>query len=112
MTPVRIMIADDHAMFREGLHRLLESDTGFEIVGKPETESKFLELAPKLKPTVLLLGLAMPRQSGLESLPTLVQQVPNTRIILLTASIETGETIEALKIGARGIVLLSLPPWR
>jgi DNA-binding NarL/FixJ family response regulator len=105
MNRTRIMIADDHAMFREGLRRLLESDVNFEVVGEAKDGVEVTELAPKLRPHVLLLDLQMPRQGGLESLPRLAKSLPETRIIFLTASMDTWQMIEALKIGARGIVL-------
>jgi len=104
-TPIRIMIADDHAMFREGLRRVLEFDSSFVVIGEAKDGVEVLELAPKLKPRILLLDVQMPRQSGLELLPEVVRQLPKTRIIFLTASIETHEAIEALRIGARGIVM-------
>lgn len=101
----RIMIADDHTMFREGLRRLLEFDPSFVIVGEARDGVEVVQLAPQLKPDILLLDLLMPRQSGMESLPELLQKAPRARIIFLTAHIDTHETVEALRIGARGIVL-------
>lgn len=102
---IRVMIADDHTMFREGLRKVLEADAELEIVGEARDGVEVLELAPKLKPHILLLDVQMPRQTGLETLPEITRQLPQTRIILLTASLETHETIEAMRIGARGIVM-------
>jgi DNA-binding NarL/FixJ family response regulator len=91
-------------MFREDLRRVLEFYSRFEIVGEAKDGVEVLELAPKLKPHILLLDVQMPRQDGLELLPEVIRQLPKTRIIFLTA-LETHEAIEALRIGARGIVL-------
>jgi DNA-binding NarL/FixJ family response regulator len=99
------MLADDHPIFRDGLRRLLEAEPDMEVVGEAKDGVEVLERAPGVKPDVLLLDLAMPRQSGLEALPGLAKQLPSTRIILLTAAVETRQIVEALHIGARGIVL-------
>jgi two-component system, NarL family, nitrate/nitrite response regulator NarL len=99
------MLADDHPIFRDGLRRLLEAEPDMKVVGEARDGVEVLERAPGVKPDVLLLDLAMPRQSGLEALPGLAEQLPKTRIILLTAAVETRQIVEALHIGARGVVL-------
>jgi two-component system nitrate/nitrite response regulator NarL len=102
---IRTLIADDHAMFREGLRRVLEADSTLEIVGEAKDGVEVIQLSAKLKPQVLLLDMQMPKQTGLESLPEIARLVPQARIIFLIASMDTNETIEALRIGARGIVM-------
>ena len=103
--PIRIVIADDHHLVREGLRRLLEQQTTFRVVGEAANGLEALEQVKALKPDVLLLDLAMPRMNGLEVLRELGDAVELVRTILLTASIEPEETLQALRFGARGVVL-------
>lgn len=102
---VRILIADDHAIFRDGLRRLLESEPEFQVIGEAGDGAEAVANVRALKPDVLLLDLAMPRVPGMEALRELVTSDTETRIILLTAAIEKIQIVEALQIGARGIIL-------
>jgi two-component system nitrate/nitrite response regulator NarL len=105
---VRILIADDHAVFRYGLRTLLESEPGFTVVGEATDGSEVVPLATALKPHVLMLDLAMPRLTGLEVLRELSSSANGQmRTILVTAAIEKRQIIEALQLGARGILLKS-----
>jgi two-component system nitrate/nitrite response regulator NarL len=103
--PVRILIADDHPIFRDGLRRLLEAEPGLRVVGEASDGEQAVTLAVELKPDILLLDLAMPRCPGLEALRKLTLQASPPRTILLTASIERPQILEALELGARGVVL-------
>lgn len=105
---VRILIADDHPVFRDGLKRLLESEPGFSVVGECADGVEAIRLSRELDPEVLLLDLAMPRQGGLETL-TALQMLP-TRIVVLTAAIEPAELLRAVQLGARGVVLKEAAP--
>ena len=102
---VRIVIADDHPIFRQGLRRLLEAEPGFAVVGEAGDGREALRRVRELKPDVLLLDLAMPNVPGLEALSELSGSSMPVRTILLTAAIETTQIVEALQLGARGIVL-------
>ena len=104
-TPIRIVIADDHPIFRDGLRRLLEAEPGFTIVGEAGDGGEALARVESLKPDILLLDLAMPRVNGLEALKELGERRLPVRAILLTAGIDSAETIQALQLGARGVVL-------
>jgi two-component system nitrate/nitrite response regulator NarL len=103
---VRILIADDHTIFRDGLRRLLESEPEFEVIGEAADGSEAVSSARRLHPDVLLLDLAMPRVPGIDALRELTSDSgSDTKIIILTAAIEKAQIVEALQIGARGIIL-------
>jgi two-component system, NarL family, nitrate/nitrite response regulator NarL len=101
----RILIADDHPIFRDGLKRLLEAERGFRVVGEACDGVEAVSLVHQLKPEILLLDLAMPRRPGLEALRELSTQSLSARVILLTAAVEKEQIVEALQLGARGVVL-------
>jgi two-component system, NarL family, nitrate/nitrite response regulator NarL len=103
----RIVIADDHPIFRDGLRRLLEAEADLKVLGEAGDGAEAVKLARQLKPDILLLDLAMPRHPGLEALRELSTPAEATpvRVILLTAAIEKGQIVEALQLGARGVVL-------
>jgi two-component system nitrate/nitrite response regulator NarL len=105
-SPIRIVIADDHPIFRDGLRRLLESEPDFKVIGEAPDGAEAVKLTRQLRPEILLLDLAMPRHPGLEALRELSSGSPSSvRIILLTAAAEKAQIIEALQLGARGVVL-------
>jgi two-component system nitrate/nitrite response regulator NarL len=102
---VRILIADDHPIFRDGLKRLLESERGFKVVGEACDGVEAVAMVRQLKPEILLLDLAMPRRPGLEALREMSTDTTSVRVILLTAAAEKDQIVEALQLGARGVVL-------
>jgi two-component system nitrate/nitrite response regulator NarL len=102
---VRILIADDHPIFRDGLRRLLESEPGFQVVGEAQDGADAVALATALEPDILLLDMAMPRVTGMGALQQLMDQASGVRSILMTAAIEKAERVSAIQQGARGIVL-------
>jgi two-component system, NarL family, nitrate/nitrite response regulator NarL len=104
---IRILIADDHPIFRDGLRRLLESEPEFTVVGEACDGIEAVNLVRQLKPEILLLDLAMPRLPGLDALRELSSGPDSAavRVILLTAAAEKHQIVEALQLGARGVVL-------
>ena len=104
---VRILIADDHPIFRDGLRRLLESEPEFKVIGEACDGIEAVTLARQLKPEILLLDLAMPRRPGLDALREISAGADSlsVRVILLTAAAEKDQIVEALQLGARGVVL-------
>jgi DNA-binding NarL/FixJ family response regulator len=108
--PIRIVIADDHAIFRDGLRRLLATQDDFLVIAEASDGKEAITHATELKPDVLLLDLAMPRVPGMEVLRELAHQEISVRTILLTAAIQPFAVTSALQLGARGIVLKASPP--
>ena len=105
--PIRVLIADDHPIFRDGLRRLLEAESRCVVIGEACDGAEAVKQARLLKPDILLLDLAMPRHPGLEALREMSTSAgPHlVRIILLTAAAEKNQIVEALQLGARGVVM-------
>ena len=104
---IRIVIADDHPIFRDGLRRLLEAEPGLKVIGEASDGADAVKLARQLKPDIMLLDLAMPRTPGLEALRDLSvgTGANGVKVVLLTAAAEKHQIVEALQLGARGVVL-------
>lgn len=102
---IRIMIADDHPVFVEGLRRILELEEDLEVIGEAYDGPSTISKVQELKPDVLLLDLRMPGMDGLEVLEHLQQLKVNTKILVLTASENRQEFVEAMRLGCSGIVL-------
>src|SRR6195952_3020507 len=103
--PIRIVVADDHPVVRFGVKNMLMAEEGFEVVGEAEDGDTAITQTIELEPDILLLDLSMPRLPGLEAMRAIMTKSPRVKIILLTSTISTQQVIEALQIGARGIVL-------
>ena len=101
----RVLVADDHAVVRLGVRNLLASVPGFEMVGEAEDGDTAVTQVTHLDPDILLLDLAMPRLPGLDAMREIMGRSPKVKVIVLTGLITTQQVIEALQIGARGIVL-------
>ncbi len=103
-TPIRLVLADDHPVVRIGLQNML-TQQGMDVVGEAEDGDEAITQTIELQPDILLLDLLMPRLPGLEAMRAIMSKSPGVKIILLTSTITTQQIIEALHIGARGIVL-------
>lgn len=107
---IRVLIADDHPIVRDGLRRLLSLDEDIEVVGEAGDGREVLERVQALEPDVLLLDLRMPNMDGLTALQTLQHTNRKTRVIVLTASEDKNEFVQAMKLGCSGIVLKQTAP--
>jgi DNA-binding NarL/FixJ family response regulator len=107
---VRILIADDHPIVRDGLKKLLLLEDDFDVVGEAGDGREVLDRVRELDPDVLLLDLRMPNLDGLATLQALQQTNKRTRVIVLTASEDKNEFVQAMKLGCSGIVLKQTAP--
>jgi DNA-binding NarL/FixJ family response regulator len=103
--PIRIVLADDHPVVRIGVRNMLTERDGFEVVGEADDGDEAITQTLEQTPDILLLDVQMPRLPGLEAMRAIMNGSPTVKIILLTSTITTQQIIEALHIGARGIVL-------
>jgi DNA-binding NarL/FixJ family response regulator len=102
---IRILIADDHVIFRDGLRKLLDSDGEISVVGEASNGAECVKMLGNLKPDILLLDLRMPDKRGLAVLEEVNFDTVPTRVIILTAAEDDREVIRAMRLGARGVVL-------
>ena len=102
---IRVMICDDHALFRRGLIMVLESEDGIEVVAEAEDGSEAVAKAEELAPDVVLMDVRMPRVSGIEATRSIADSVPTAKILMLTVSDEEDDLYDAIKAGAAGYLL-------
>ena len=109
-TTIRIMVADDHPIVREGIRRLLELEEDIQVVAEAGDGREVLELLGETKPDIVLLDLKMPGMDGLAVLQTLQHMKGGSKIIVLTASEDKNEWVQAMKLGCAGIVVKQTAP--
>lgn len=110
MSPLKVLLADDHTLVRKGIGRLLATQPDFSIVGEASDGLEAEAKAAELQPDVILLDLQMPRCSGLEALPRIRARLPEVAVVVLTYSDDEQDLLEALKRGAQGYLLKDLEP--
>jgi two-component system, NarL family, nitrate/nitrite response regulator NarL len=108
MKVIRVLIVDDHTLFRSGIRLLLQRQDGFEVVGEAGDGLEGVKLAKRLKPEVVLLDLHMLGTGGLEALQLLKEELPQTQVVMLTVSEDAQDLLEALQLGARGYLLKNI----
>ncbi len=107
---IQILIADDHAVVREGLRALIDTEPGMELVGEASDGLEAVQKSAALEPDVILLDLVMPRKGGLEAIREIKEQNPRARILVLTSFAEDEKVFPAIKAGAQGYLLKDSSP--
>lgn len=107
---IRILIADDHSVVRAGMHFLMGTEPGIEIIGEADDGEEAVQKALRLRPDVILLDLQMPRKSGVEAITEIMQHWPEARILVLTSFADDDHVFAAIKAGATGYLLKDSSP--
>ena len=107
--PIRVLIVDDHALFRRGLEMVLAEEADIELAGEASDGAEAVEKAGEALPDVVLMDIRMPRSSGIEACRAMKEIVPSTKIVMLTISDEEEDLFEAIRAGASGYLLKDIP---
>ena len=105
---IRVLLVDDHVLFRSGVKTLLERSDGFEVVDETGDGLEGIKRARSLKPDVVLLDLNMPGVGGLEAVKAIVEEAPEVRVLMLTVSEDAADLMDALRSGASGYLLKNI----
>jgi DNA-binding NarL/FixJ family response regulator len=103
--PIRVLVVDDHALFRRGLEMVLAQEEDIDVVGEAGDGAEAVDLATELLPDVVLMDVRMPRRGGIEACSAIKATVPSANIVMLTISDEEADLYEAIKAGASGYLL-------
>src|SRR5512143_1639756 len=110
MTPIRVVLADDFALFRRGLASLLADEDGFEVVGEAVDGQEALEMSRELMPDLILMDISMPGMDGLEATRRIKAELPYAEIVILTVSDADERLFDAIRCGAVGFFLKDVEP--
>jgi len=105
MESLRVLIADDHPLFRHGIAALLGASEEFQVVGEATSGEEVVTLAEQLQPDVILMDIHMPKMSGIDATRQILHTSPHIRILMITMSEDDGSVFAAMRAGARGYVL-------
>ena len=105
MPPIRILIADDHTLMRQGLRQLCEGLGNFTVLAEAENGARAVELACTVRPDVVLMDIVMPDMDGVQAIRRIIQEIPSARIIALTMYRQEQYMLDAIRAGARGYLL-------
>lgn len=108
MSKIRVLLVDDHSLFRDGLGRILNSQTNFEVVGEATNGLEAIDAVQKLQPELILMDVTMPVCDGLEATKQIKKEYPGVTIVMLTVSDENDKLFEAIRSGAQGYLLKSI----
>jgi two-component system NarL family response regulator len=107
--PIRVLIADDHALFRRGLEMVLEEEDDIDLVGQASDGTEAVAVAGESLPDVVLMDIRMPKSSGIEACRAIKEVAPSAKIVMLTISDEEEDLFEAIRAGASGYLLKDIP---
>src|SRR4051794_26923691 len=107
--PIRVLVADDHVLFRRGLQRVRRAEGDMGVVGEAGDGIEALRRAEELLPDIVLMDVRMPKKTGIEACLAIKEAVPSTRIVMLTISDEESDLFEAVRAGANGYLLKDIP---
>lgn len=107
-TKIKILLIDDHSLFRSGLKFLLNNQEDIEVIGEAQNGSEGIKLAQKLNPDIILLDLDMPRMGGKETLQNLLNINPDLNVLILTVSEDNDDLIQCMTLGAKGYLLKNI----
>jgi DNA-binding NarL/FixJ family response regulator len=107
--PIRVLIADDHALFRRGLEMVLKEEAGLELVGLASDGAEAVRMAGETLPDVVLMDIRMPKIDGIEAARQMKDIAPSAKIVILTISDEEEDLVEAIRAGASGYLLKDIP---
>jgi DNA-binding NarL/FixJ family response regulator len=107
--PIRVLIADDHALFRRGLEMVLQGEAGLDLVGQASDGQEAVQIASEVVPDVVLMDIRMPKITGIEAARQMKEVAPSAKIVMLTISDEEEDLFEAIRAGASGYLLKDIP---
>ena len=107
---IRVLIVDDHALYRRGLLTVLDTEDGIEVVGEAADGVEAVDQAEETLPDVIVMDVSMPKRGGIDACRVIRQRVPSARILMLTSSDDEANLFEAVRAGANGYLLKDVPP--
>lgn len=108
VSPLRLLLVDDHALFREGLVALLSYETDFSVVGQAEDAEEALTKARALKPDIVLMDIELPGEDGVSATQSLTEEMPAVTVVMLTAHDDSQALFDAIKAGAQGYLVKNM----
>jgi DNA-binding NarL/FixJ family response regulator len=109
VAPIRVLLADDHALFRRGLEMVLKEEAGIELVGQACDGAEAVQMAGEMLPDVVLMDVRMPKITGIEAARQVKEVAPSATVVMLTVSDAEDDRFEAIRAGASGYLLKDIP---
>jgi two-component system, NarL family, nitrate/nitrite response regulator NarL len=109
-SPIRVLLVDDHALFRKGIASLLVAEPGFEVVGEAEDGLRAVDRIREIMPDLIVMDLNMPKAGGAETTRRILEEFPYVKIVILTVSEDDKDLFEAVRGGAHGYLLKKIEP--
>jgi two-component system response regulator DegU len=106
--PIRVLVVDDHVILRQGIREMLNKEQDFQVIAEAENEKEALSLNTKLKPDIVLVGIALDHVSGMTTAKQLLRSSPETRVVLCAGSNDEQLLFEAVRIGVHGYLQKTL----